>query len=141
MGLEKAGRASGMECSVWQHGAGAASISVPPTDILPHISSLQSSHTHPATSPFQAAPLFIAIHILFGPVPTPLLRPPPPPKYFLLLWFSYRRLPSIPCLAQHPLLPDTQTPSLSRAYAEQRHFLLLSIQPLQPHPCPVYSLQ
>ena len=47
MGLEKAVRASRMECSVWQHGAGAASISVPPTDILPHISSLQSARTHP----------------------------------------------------------------------------------------------
>lgn len=32
-------------------------------------------------------------------------------------------------------------PSLSRPYAEQRHFLLLSMQALQPHPAPVYSLQ
>lgn len=115
MGLEKAGRASGMECSVWQHGAGAASISVPPTDILPHISSLQSSHTHPATSPFQAAPLFIAIHILFGPVPTPLLcPPPPPPNTFFSSGFHADASPPYPvshnipsCLThRHPPSPE-----------------------------------
>lgn len=47
MGLEKAVKACGMGCPVWQRGAGAASISVPPTDILPHIAPLLSSRTHP----------------------------------------------------------------------------------------------
>lgn len=55
--VEKVVRASGMDCSVWQQGAGTASFPMPPTDILPLISSLQSSHTQPYTASFVSFPL------------------------------------------------------------------------------------
>lgn len=93
-------RASGMECSVWQHREGAASFSLPPTDILPLIS-LCNPLTHSPTQP-----LLSRSHSL------DTTHPPTHPlflKYFLLLWFSCRCLPSGPCLAQHPLLPGTRT--------------------------------
>lgn len=76
MGLQGAVRASVTGCPVWQHGAGTASISMPPTDILPLISPLQSSHTNPLLPvPFKQTLSFTAIHRLFRPVPT---RWPPP---------------------------------------------------------------
>lgn len=131
-----------MECSVQQNGAGTAYISATHRGSASHLFAV-CSHTPPDPSPSRADSFFTVIHSLFRPVPTPLPPPnhPLPLKDFLLFWFSCRRLCSVPCLAQHPLLPDTQTPSLSRPYAEQRHFLLLSIRPLQPHPSPVCSLQ
>lgn len=105
--------------SVWQHRAGSASFSMPPTDILPLISSPQSSHTQPYTASFVSFPL---------PRHHPPTHPPTHPlslKYFLLLWFSCRCLPSEPCLAQHPLLPGTSTlPLQSICRAEAFPFIV-----------------
>lgn len=105
-----------MGCPVWQRGAGAASISVPPTGILPRISPLQSSRLPPLLPALFKQPLssqpYTASFVLFL---LPCHHPPTLSlslKRFFLLWFSCQRLPSIPCLAQHPLLPGPWAPSL-----------------------------
>lgn len=113
MQLQKAVRASGMECPAWLHRAGTVSISVPHTDVVLLISSLGASHTHSLLQvPFMQtlSQPYTASFVLF-----PLSGHHPPThslQYFLRLWFSCRRLPSVPCLTQQPVFPNTQTPSL-----------------------------